>query len=317
MALIKEVVSVSLGSSSRDHSVVVDILGQQIRASRVGTNGDRALLKEKLIECDNNPDVAAIGIGGCDIFLNAANRRFYFREIKDLVTCVKHTPVVDGSGLKGAVEGDTVRFMHDELGINFQGKNILVTSAIDRWGLAMACADADTEGVVGYGDLLYALDVPFVVHGRTLLTTLARVIMPVVAQLPFSWIYPSESDASTEPKRTAKTDALYRAADMIVGDYKYVIKFMPDDLVDTIVVTNTTTPEDITFLHSRGVSLVVTTTPRLEGRSFGTNVIEALLVAAKGAQSALTPEEYLACLKAEGFTPSVHFATQNEELKRA
>lgn len=317
MALIKEVVSVSLGSSSRDHSVVVNILGQEIRTSRVGTNGDRALLKQKLIECDNNPNVAAIGIGGCDIFLNAADRRFYFREIKDLVSCVKKTPVVDGSGLKGAVEGDTVRFMRDELGINFQGKNILVTSAIDRWGLAMACADADSKGTVGYADLLYALDVPVIVHGRKLLTTLARIIMPIVAQLPFSWIYPSESDASTEPKRTAKTDSLYRAADMIVGDYKYVIKFMPDDLSDVIVITNTTTPEDIAFLHKRGVSLVVTTTPRLEGRSFGTNVIEALLVAAKGSHAPLKPEEYLACLKKEGFTPSVHYSSQNEELKRA
>lgn len=300
--------SVSLGSSSRDHEVIVDILGQQIKARRVGTNGDRELLRQKLIECDNNLDVAAIGIGGCDIFLNAADRRFYFREIKDLVSVVKKTPVVDGSGLKGAVEGDTVRFMHDELGINFQGKNILVTSAIDRWGLAMACADADTKGVVGFADLLYALDIPIIIHSRKLLTRLARIIMPIVAVLPFSWIYPSESDASTEPKRSAKTDKLYHDADIIVGDFKYVIKFMPDDLKDAIVITNTTTPEDIDFLHKRGVKLIVTTTPRLEGRSFGTNVIEALLVAAKGAQSALRPEEYLACLKSEGLGPSVHYA---------
>ena len=306
--------SVSLGSSSRDHEVVVDILGQQIRARRVGTNGDRALMRQKLIECDNNPEVAAIGIGGCDIFLNAADRRFYFREIKNMVSCIQHTPVVDGSGLKGAVEGDTVRFMQEELGVAFQGKNILVTSAIDRWGLAMACADADTKGVVGYCDLLYALDVPIVVHSRTLLTRLARIIMPVVAKMPFSWIYPSESDASTEPKRTPKTDKLYHDADIIVGDYKYVIQFMPSDLKDTVVVTNTTTPDDIAFLHDHGVALVVTTTPRLEGRSFGTNVIEALLIAAKGATAPLAPQEYLACLKSEGLTPSVHYASKSEEL---
>ena len=312
MALIKEVVSVSLGSSSRDHEVIVPVGDQQFRVRRMGTNGDRALLKQKLIECDKNPDVAAIGIGGCDIFLNAADRRFYFREILDLVSCVEHTPVVDGSGLKGAVEGDTVRFMQEELGIKFEGTNILVTSAIDRWGLAMACADVNSTGNVGYGDLLYALDVPVIVHGRKLLTTLARIIMPVVAQLPFSWIYPSESDASTEPKRTPKTDALYRAADLIVGDYKYVIKFMPPDLSGTIVVTNTTTPEDITFLHNRGVKLVVTTTPRLDGRSFGTNVIEALLVAAKGAQQPLEAGEYLESLKKMGFAPSVHWASENE-----
>ncbi|MHB1611436.1 MAG: hypothetical protein ACYCT0_07080, partial [Sulfobacillus sp.] len=49
-----------------------------------------------------------------------------------------------------------------------------------------------------------------------------------------------------------------------------------------IILTNTTTQEDRESLKNRGVRLVVTTTPVLSGRSFGTNVIEAALVAVSG-----------------------------------
>ncbi|MBK5211483.1 MAG: quinate 5-dehydrogenase [Coriobacteriia bacterium] len=305
MALIKEIVSVSLGSSSRDHEVVVSVLGQEISMKRVGMDGDLTAMRDKLIECDENRNIDAIGIGGCDIFLNAAGRRYYFREIKKMVSCIANTPVVDGSGLKGAVEADTVRFMQEELGISFQGKNILVTSAIDRWGIAMACADADTRGVVSYGDLLYALDIPVMIHSKKVLTTATRILAPLAAQLPFKWLYPSESDSSTEIKRGAKTDKLYYDADIIVGDYKYVVQYMPDDMKETIVVTNTTTESDLELLHSCGVKTVVTTTPRLDGRSFGTNVMEAMLVALAESDKALTTEQYLAYLKQANFKPSV------------
>ena len=268
-------------------------------------DGDLVAMRDKLIECDGNPNIDAIGIGGCDIFLNAAGRRYYFREIKKMVSCIASTPVVDGSGLKGAVEADTVRFMQDELGISFQGKNILVTSAIDRWGIAMACADADTQGSVSYGDFLYALNIPVMVHSRKVLTAATRILAPLAAQLPFTWLYPSESDSSTEIKRGAKTDKLYHDADIIVGDYKYVVQYMPDDLEGTVVVTNTTTESDVELLHSCGVATVVTTTPRLEGRSFGTNVMEAMLVALAESDKALTTEQYLAYLKQADFKPSV------------
>jgi len=45
------------------------------------------------------------------------------------------------------------------------------------------------------------------------------------------------------------------------------------------IITNTTTQGDVAMLQERGLKWLVTTTPRLEGRSFGTNVIEAFFFA--------------------------------------
>ena len=49
-----------------------------------------------------------------------------------------------------------------------------------------------------------------------------------------------------------------------------------------VIVTNTTTQDDIALFRQAGVSRVITTTPMLEGRSFGTNMMEAAIAAVTG-----------------------------------
>jgi hypothetical protein len=300
---IKEVVSVSIGSSKRDHSVDVELFGEVFRISRRGTDGDMEAAEALFRELDGKVD--AFGMGGIDFYLRAAGRDYYFRDAKRFRNAVSKTPAVDGSGLKGAVEGDVVRYMAEDLGLDLAGKKVLVTSAVDRWGMAMGFADAGCE--MAYGDLLYALGIPIMIHERKTLERVVHTIAPIAVQLPFKWLYETEADHTSEVKKESKHSDLYRWADIIAGDYKYVRRYMPEDMSGKWVVTNTTTAEDMEFLRSTGVELLITSTPRLEGRSFGTNVIEATMVALDGAKGPLTPERYLELLAKTNFTPDVRW----------
>ena len=298
---MKKVVSISIGSSKRDHIVDVELLGEQFHIWREGTDGDMPDAARRLREYDGKVD--AFGMGGIDLFLNAADRTYWFRDAKQFRDAVTTTPLLDGSGLKGAVEGDVVRFMQEDLGLTVAGKRVLVTSAVDRWGMAMAFADAGCDMV--YGDLLYALDVPIMIHTKPGLIRAVRVMAPIASQLPFKFLYPAEADHTSKVESESKHAQLYRDADIISGDYKFVRKYMPRDMSGKWIVTNTTTIEDVGFLRSTGAELLITSTPRLEGRTFGTNVIEATLVALDGATAALAPERYLELLRATGFAPDV------------
>jgi len=71
------------------------------------------------------------------------------------------------------------------------------------------------------------------------------------------------------------------------------------------VVTNTTTPQDVELFRKCGVKYLVTTTPVLDGRSFGTNMMEAALIAVSGKGRVLTPAEYNELLTKLGFVPSL------------
>lgn len=300
---MKKVIGVSLGASSRDHSVVVDVLGEPIQAARYGCDGDLKLMKQRLIEADQDPTVNAIGLGGVAVGFNVAGKFYTFREIKKLVKVVENTPVLDGTGLKQAVEGRVVPFMTDVLGMQIEGKNTLIMCAIDRWGLAEAFTVAGAHCV--YGDLLYALDIKKMMNSIDSVKVLAKIIMPLVTLLPFSFVYDSAADATTKSKRDAYTDKLIEENDYLVGDYKYIIKYLPDDLKGKTVVTNTTTPADIELLRKHNVGLVIATTPEFDGRTFGTNVLEALLCAYRDGEKPLSFDEYYELIQEAKFYPAV------------
>jgi len=301
---IKDVVGISIGSSKRDHSVEIELLGETFRIRREGTDGDMVKAAARFAELDGTVD--AFGVGGTDLFMRAAGKDYYLRDIKKLVKGVHKTPVVCGTSLKGAVEGSTVRFMQEELGVDLTGKRCLVPSAVDRYGLAEALYKAGCE--MTYGDLLYSLDVPIMIHNWKTLNRVIRILAPIAVQMPFEWLYPTgDKQNAPEAEIESKHARLYRENDIVAGDFHYVKKYMPRDMTGKWIITNTTTAGDVEDLRARGVELLVTSTPRLDGRSFGTNIIEATLVALKGASGSLPEAEYIDLLKRINFAPDVQW----------
>jgi hypothetical protein len=298
---VKEVVSVSIGSSARDHEVEMDLLGERFRIRREGHNGDLAAAAARFAELDGTVD--AFGMGGIDIYLRADGRKYFFRDAKQLIKGIHSTPVVDGSGLKGPVEGSTIDYLVGQCGLELAGKKVLTCSAVDRWGMTEALQNAGCEQV--FGDLIYALDLPFLIKRWSSLRRLIRVMTPLASQLPFSVLYPTGTAQDKAPKPNQRMEALYSWADVIAGDWQFVKKFMPQDMRGKWIITNTTTAADVALARSHGVELLVTSTPRLEGRSFGTNVIEATMVALDGAKGELSSERYRELLDSVGFKPDV------------
>ncbi len=92
---------------------------------------------------------------------------------------------------------------------------------------------------------------------------------------------------------------------MIAGDCHYIKRHMPSRLDGKVIVTNTTTEADVELFREAGVRYLVTSTPVLNGRSFGTNMMEAALVAVAGKGRPLTHDELDQMLSALGFEPQL------------
>ncbi|HEV2260797.1 MAG TPA: hypothetical protein VGR69_00680 [Candidatus Rubrimentiphilum sp.] len=297
---MKKVVSVSLGSSTRDHHAVVELLGEQFDISRVGTDGklDEAIAKVK--ELDGKVD--AIGLGGIDVYLYAGKHRYALRDGLRLLEAAKTTPVVDGSGLKNTLERAAVAFMQNDLGIDLKGKKVLMVSALDRFGMAQALVDAGAD--VLFGDFIFALDLDKPVKGLREFEEMAEKYLPDACKLPFQFFYPTGKKQEKPPE--PKYPQYYRDAEIIAGDFHFMRQFMPDDLNGKIVLTNTVTAKDIDELRARGVKMLITTTPDFDGRSFGTNVVEAALLALLGKKwDEVTPADYERLLQQLHLKPRV------------
>jgi hypothetical protein len=73
-----------------------------------------------------------------------------------------------------------------------------------------------------------------------------------------------------------------------------------------LILTNTLTARDVEELRVRGVSSVVSTTPDFGGRSFGTNVIEAALIALLGKRwNDVTSDDYATLLQRLALRPRI------------
>jgi len=284
---MKKIVSVSLGSSTRDHHAVVNLLGEDFDISRIGTDGKLDEAIKKVQELDGHVD--AIGLGGIDVYLYAGKHRYALRDGLRLLQAAKTTPVVDGSGLKNTLEREAVRYMQEDLGIELKGKHVLMVSALDRFGMAQALVDAGAD--VLFGDFIFALDLDKPVKGLREFEEMAEKYLPDACKLPFQFFYPTGKKQEKPPE--PKYPQYYRDADIIAGDFHFMRQFMPDDLSGKIVLTNTVTEKDVEELRKRGVATLITTTPDFQGRSFGTNVVEAALLALLGKKwDDVTPGDY-------------------------
>lgn len=252
------------------------LLGEAFDITREGVDGslDRAL--KRLRELDGTVD--AIGLGGIDVYLYAGKERYVLRDGQRLLDAVKTTPVVDGSGLKNTLEREAVGYLQRELGFDLRGKRVLMVSALDRFGMAQALVAAGADVI--FGDFIFALDLDRPVRGLDEFEEMARKYLPDACKLPFQFFYPTGKKQDRPPQ--PKYPEYYDDAEIIAGDFHFVRQYMPDRLDGKLVLTNTVTQRDIDELRTRGVKTLVTTTPDFDGRSFGTNVVEAALLAMLG-----------------------------------
>ena len=297
---MKRAVSISIGSSKRDKAVEMTLLGEKISIERIGTDGDMEAAALKYKELDGTVD--AFGVGGGDLGILVDGKWYEFHSVKPMVRFIKKTPVVDGSGLRNTLEKQAAPFVMDKLGdyVNKMGKKALVMTGADRWGLTRSFLDAGFECT--FGDMLFSLDIPIPLHTDKQIKFLAALLLPVATRLPFEWIYPV---GEKQEERKPKFSKYFYEATVVAGDCHYIKRYMPEDMKGKIVVTNTTTPEDLDLFRKVGVKYLVTTTPVLEGRSFGTNMMEAALVAISGKGRPLTLAEYSELLEKFDFQPQL------------
>lgn len=301
---MKKILSISVGSSSRDHTTKHVFLGQECELSRQGTDGDFEKAVQRYADMDGKVD--AFGVGGVEFYLRVGKRRYYFRDVSRIRKAIKISKVGDGNGVKGILERRAFQALEKHLNEKenktLKGMPALLTTAVDRYGMGEAMVDAGLG--MTFGDFMFALGIPIPVKKLSTVRLIAAVLLPVITNLPFTWFYAlgSEQDKPPQPK----WEKYYQRATVLGGDFIQIRQYMPDDLTGKIIVTNTTTAKNVEELKERNLHILVTVTPRLEGRSFGTNVMEGTLLALMDKpQSEVTEADFLDLIERIPLEPNI------------
>lgn len=270
----KDVISVSLGTRSRDHAAVITLFDQLVHMRRIGTDGDLSEAKRLIAQWDGRTD--AMGLGGIDRYLQVAQRRYEIPDAKRLADCAQHTPVVDGSGVKAVWEAQVIQSLVAQ-GLISPDQSVLMVSALDRFGMAKAFFDLGFRVVAG--DLIFSAHINYPIRSLEELAEIGRKILPDLLKMPFDKLYPV---GEVQMQQDHRFDQHFIDHGIIAGDFHYIRRYMASDLTGKTIITNTTTSHDVELLRERHARRLITTTPIVSGRSFGTNVIEAAIVATTG-----------------------------------
>jgi hypothetical protein len=256
---VKKILSVSVGSSARDHTTRHTFLGQECEISRQGTDGDFDKAVQRYSDMDGKVD--AFGVGGVEFYLRIDQKRWYFRDVNRIRRAVKISKIGDGNGVKELLERQAFaaleKHLNEKENKTLKGMPALITTAVERYGMAEAMVDSGLD--LTFGDFMFALGLPIAVRKISTVRVLGKLLQ----------------DKPPQPK----WDKYYKQSTVLGGDFIQIRQYMPDDLTGKIIVTNTTTSKNVEELKKRNLHILVTVTPRLEGRSFGTNVMEATLLA--------------------------------------
>ncbi len=301
----KPQVIVVLAYGGEDRNDSIRVLGRDllIRRLNCGRNLDTA---RELIQA-NDGEAAVIALEGMPVVLrldDAESTHSLTRPVRD---AARVTPVVDGSGIRAALERwGAVLADRAEPGI-FAEKRVLMMPGLNHTGLASSLARHGCE--VRYADPVIFFGLPQFpgVARKTTVQQAAGPILDTLGNDPVERLFPA-----AEPRQGHGHHGLVEWADLLAGDAATIRCFSPDDLRGKTVVVDRASQADIDDFSERGVSILITMMPELDGDESPTGTSAALMEAVLAAlrrhpAASLSEDTYLDQIATLDWSPRIRY----------
>jgi predicted amino acid dehydrogenase len=310
--VVKEIVSISLGPTSRDYEFTTRMFDEEVRVRRYGTDGNVQQARELVAQFDGEVD--AIGLGSMSIYFQVGHRRHVHQQIQHVAGAAQRTPIVDGVHLKNTLERWAINQIAQKHRGIFGQKRVFVVSGIDRYAMAEVLSSYTHQ--ILFGDPVFHLNLPLALRSFKQLERYADLVLPALCRAPYGKLCPVGVEQDLRTPRGVK---YFDQAEIIVGDYVYIRRFAPDNLRGKTIITNALSAADVEDLRKRGVESLITMTPPLDEQHpfVGTNVIEAIFVSFIDRPPAeITDDDYLNLVDRSELEPRITVLNEPRDVAR-
>lgn len=308
----KEIVSISLGLSSRDYEFNTKIFGKNIHIRRFGTDGDVLRARKLVAKFDGQVD--AIGLNNMNISFKVGRHTYIHRQIQQVARAAQTTPVVDGIHIKNTLERWAISQVAQQHSGIFSHKRIFVVSGIDCYGMAQVLTSYTRQ--IFFGDPIFHLNLPFVLRSFNQLERYAKIVLPSLCRASYRRLCPTDRDQAFRTPRGIK---YFTQADVIVGNSAYIFCFGPESLRGKVIITTDLSSSDVEELRERGVESLITITPPLSTKHpfLGADAIEAIFLSFIDRPLAETIEDdYLSLVAKCELEPSINVLNKPRDVAR-
>ena len=297
---MKQVVSISLGSSRQDFEFTTTVLGVRLHVRRVGADGS----VERAAELAQKwGDVAATLGFGVDQNSDA------LMEVIDHYN--GNATMTTGTRLSGILQEWAVRHAQQQLGGFFSNARVLFLSGLQDYRVALALSEY--TGNMQFADPALQLGVP-----KLLGSLQALNLYSDGAHYVKHWSLPAALSQGPvkEWSRFVVRKAVQKAS-VVVAPVHLLDDFGLEELAGKTVVASNVNEARLADLRDKGVATVVDGAPLMHGHSLGANLLEAMVIAATGKHPEdLMEDDYLEVISALKLEPRVVYPNGLQRTNR-
>jgi hypothetical protein len=305
-AAVKQVISISLGSSANDYQFETEFLGQDFIIKRFGTDGDMEKAAGLLLKWDKEAD--AIGLGNVKFPYGLGPRyliKKHHHQLRELGAQIE-TPVTIGSALREVSFEWALRYIEYKFGNYFDNARVLFLSGMSNYRIAKVMSEF-TENL-SFADPVLENGIPKFVNSLKDLKSYAHGAHEVL-----QWVPSKRLTGSVMPLKAWNDYILSKAmqkADIIVVPFydfdAYLENAGLEELGGKTIITSTVYDDRVAFLKERGVDVIIDTTPKILQQVVAPNVLAAMIIAALGKKrDQILPDDLLEIISEQKMDPRV------------
>ena len=278
---MKQIVSISLGSSSDDYEFEAEFLGQQFNIKRLGTDGNADVAAEYLKDWDGKAD--AIGLGGVNFGYAIGSNRLIERQKRNInrLRAQINSPITTGESLRRVSFEWAIRHLQFKFGSNyFNHRKTLFMSGLINYNIAKVISEYTDN--ISFADPIFENGIPKFLNSLDELHTYAKGVHDVLEWVPTKRLV-SSAIPLKKWNEYIVCKAIQNSQVLVVpsnGFYDYLENCSLEELGGKIVITATAYPDRIRYLQERGVDVLFDCTPKILEQVVGFNVLEAIISAA-------------------------------------
>jgi predicted amino acid dehydrogenase len=291
------VIDVSLADGAGDYDEQVTFLQRPFRLVRIGTDGDVEAAAELVSTWAAKADAIALtgveearAIGRLDASLE--------RIVRKLSAAVR-VPVVDGRALHDVLQEWAIRRTNAEMPGYFTNARTVVLGGTnhDRTTRVLREFTPNLE----FADPALRFDLPAKLDANPVLGLAARAVALPTHLVPGAVRTRLRSPVEQVSHALARKAA--RDCDLVVASYEELTGFGLEDLAGKTLISSAISEERLAELASRGVDLVLDTTPQPFHVTVEAAVLEAVMVADAPNGERLTNDDLVDMIVSAGLEP--------------
>jgi predicted amino acid dehydrogenase len=288
------VVNVSLASSERDYDEEVTFLHRPFRLVRVGADGDLDTAAQLLVAWADDADAIALtGLREAQALGLYSGDPDGIDQVRGATSAV---PVVDGRTLYDVLQEWAIRRVEQEMPGYFSNARTVVLGGLNHDRTTRVLKEFTQN--LQFADPLLRLDVPATLDANPVLGLAAKAM-----SVPYGLV-PGQLKATLRSPGQRLSHALARQAardcDVVVATYEELIGFGLEDLAGKTLISASISDERLAELGSRGVDMVLDTTPQPFDVTVNAAMLEAMMVALAPDHETLTNDDLLDMIVSAG-----------------